>query len=58
MRATLGLNGVAVPTFTRQVSMACALPPGCRITFAWGAFIQVRRVAIEMPPPLKKASPG
>ena len=53
----LGLNGVAVSTFTRQVSMACALPPGCRITVAWDAFIQVRWVAIG-PPELKKASPG
>jgi hypothetical protein len=52
-----GLNGAGpVAVFARQVSSACALPPGCSITVAWDSLTQVRWVAIGMPS--KKASPG
>ena len=58
MCTTSGLNGVGVSMFTRQVSSACALPPGRSTTVAWGSFNQVRWVAIGTPLPVKKASPG
>ena len=58
MCTTSGLNGVGASTFTRQVSPACALPPGRSTTVARGCFIQVRWVAIGTPPLLKNANPG
>jgi len=53
-----GLNGMAAPMFTRQVSKACALPPGRSTTVAWGAVNQVRWVDSGNPLLVKKASPG
>ena len=54
-----GLNGAGpVAVFARQVSRACALPPGRSTTRAWDSFIQIRWVVIGTLELLKKASPG